>query len=163
MTSKNILEAYLDRDIVDAVGESTIRKIINTETKNRVSDTEVQILITLLQRQHDNTSMERVRNNIALLELRNVVDAESSVENFHSDKDIEIINFITKLEKLNELIENHLNDLEELKLRTTNNLDDEILKLSTSNWLSNIEMDKDKLISITKEIQNSNEDYMTQI
>lgn len=156
MSSKSILEAYLDRDIVDAVGETNIAKIINTETKNRLSKTEVQILTTLLQRKHDNTSIEKVRGNIESLEFRNVVDAESSLENLHSNKDLEIIDFVTKLEKLNDLLEDHVKDLNKSKSKLLKKFDDTSSDLIKSDWFPSLDLSKEELIDVTNEIHAFN-------
>lgn len=156
MSSKSILEAYLDRDLVEAVGETNIAKIINAETKNRLSKTQIQILSTLIQRQHDNDAMEEVRGNIECLELRNVVDAESSVQNLHSNKDLEIIEFITKLEKLNALLEKHVKDLDKSKSLLIEKCDGSISNLINTDWFPTLDISKEELVNVTNEIHEFN-------
>lgn len=109
MTSKEIIVNYLDRDLLDAVGEDTIKKIIKTETQNQLSPTETQLLTLIFQRRHDMTSMERVRRDISELNLVHVVNTEKPTNSNNSDDNALV--FIQKLQKLNEILETKVDKL----------------------------------------------------
>lgn len=117
MSSKEIIQSYLDRDLFDAVGEETVKKMIRKDTQNRLSDTEVQLLALIFQRRHDVTNMARVRDDISNLDLVHVVSDDLRTES--KDNDAYLLDFIKKLDTLNDALTTNITKLDKQRTKLT--------------------------------------------
>lgn len=116
MSSKDILETYIDRDVLEAFGENAIHKIIDTETGHRLSDAQIQTLTTAIQRKQDRDALERTRRNISQLEFRTIIETEDQAgqrDPEQSDRDGDITRFISRLENLSAMLDMQLDELQD--------------------------------------------------
>lgn len=163
MKSQDILEGYLDKELMDVLGETTLQNIITKETQGALSETEVQIVAALIQRRHDEVSMERVRRNISLLEFGSVLSVDSTFNSVNHDNDNEIVEFISQLDRLNNILDENIEKakstrdekLNQLKINMKTLMDSKSLQKSNN-------IDDTELQNITKEINDFNS-YMLKL
>lgn len=163
MKSQDILEGYLDKELMDVLGETTLQNIITKETQGALSETEVQIVAALIQRRHDEVSMERVRRNISLLEFGSVLSVDSTFNSVNHDNDNEIVEFISQLDRLNNILDENIEKakstrdakLNQLKINMKTLMDSKSLQKSNT-------IDDTELQNITKEINDFNS-YMLKL
>jgi hypothetical protein len=156
MTSKDIIEAYLDRDIYEAAGERTLQKIVNVETRREnLTDTQRQLLLALIHRRHEDRQMDRVRRSINDTEFASIVDSEFSIDSMNSDRETEVIEFISSLQKINDSLNDKIQALEAAKAKQqkkTSQLTRKLFNAEGQNPLKTVE----DVATITQEIHAFN-------
>ena len=156
MTSKDIIEAYLDRDIYEAAGERTLQKIVNVETRRvNLTDSQRQLLLALIHRRHEDRQMDRVRRSINDTEFSSIVDSEFSIDSMNSDRETEVIEFISSLRKINDSLDDKIQALEaakEKQLKKTSQLTRKLFNAEGQNPMKTVE----DVATITQEIHTFN-------
>ena len=156
MTSKDIIEAYLDRDIYEAAGERTLQKIVNVETRREnLTDSQRQLLLALIHRRHEDRQMDRVRRSINDTEFASIVDSEFSIDSMNSDRETEVIEFISSLRKINDSLGDKIQALEaakEKQLKKTSQLTRKLFNAEGQNPMKTVE----DVATITQEIHTFN-------
>ncbi|KGK39780.1 hypothetical protein JL09_g1124, partial [Pichia kudriavzevii] len=130
MSSREILENYLDRDLFEVVSEQSVSKIINVQTQKRLTDKELKILSNLIYNRHNNRSMDRVRENILQGELQSVVDYEPDSEQVQIAEESHYVAFLDRLKKLNDRLEKEAENIESIKKHKMKLLDKNIKELA---------------------------------
>ncbi|OUT21452.1 hypothetical protein CAS74_003570 [Pichia kudriavzevii] len=130
MSSREILENYLDRDLFEVVSEQSVSKIINVQTQKRLTDKELKILSNLIYNRHNNRSMDRVRENILQGKLQSVVDYEPDSEQVQIAEESHYVAFLDRLKKLNDRLEKEAENIESIKKHKMKLLDKNIKELA---------------------------------
>jgi len=112
MDSKELIKRYLDIELADALEEQDICKFIHKETCGKFSDSQVKILASILKEQHHNISTRRVQHNVNTLKLFSVVEEKDESLKPSKSTDNELIDFVSKLEKMNDSLEESLTERE---------------------------------------------------
>jgi hypothetical protein len=156
MTSKDIIEAYLDRDIYEAAGERTLQKIVNVETRREnLTDSQRQLLLALIHRRHEDRQMDRVRRSINDTEFASIVDSEFSIDSMNSDRETEVIEFISSLQKINNSLDDKIRALEAAKAKQLKKTSQHTRKLFNAEGQSPMKTVED-VATITQEIHAFN-------
>lgn len=150
--TKDIIETYLDRDLIEVFGEHGLQNIVSSEINNELTTTEIDLLAALIQRKHEKSAMERVRKNIMLLEFRNIYEPKDLEEyindNDDDDDDTEIENFVERLEALHNDLQDSINSLKKDKKREIKKIEelvDELDNNTTSSINNNSDINYDNL------------------
>lgn len=155
MSSREILENYLDRDLFEVVSEQSVSKIINVQTQKRLTDKELKILSNLIYNRHNNRSMDRVRENILQGKLQSVVDYEPDSEQVQIAEESHYVAFLDRLKKLNDRLEKEAENIESIKKHKMKLLDKNIKELAeaeTSITSKISSLGKSKAKQMTQEI-----------
>lgn len=155
MSSREILENYLDRDLFEVVSEQSVSKIINVQTQKRLTDKELKILSNLIYNRHNNRSMDRVRENILQGKLQSVVDYEPDSEQVQIAEESHYVAFLDRLKKLNDRLEKEAENIESIKKHKMKLLDKNIKELAeaqTSITSKISSLGKSKTKQMTQEI-----------
>lgn len=133
MNSREILESYLDRELTEVLGETTLQNLIASGADQKLSGTEAEILAALIQRRHNEVAMEKIRRNVSLLEFRDVLEGQQAIINLDSENDTKIEEFIVRLEKIYNKLSNKCVRLEKDKQFETDKLEKTVEYISKNN------------------------------
>lgn len=133
MNSREIVESYLDRELTEVLGETTLQNLIASGADQKLSGTEAEILAALIQRRHNEVAMEKIRRNVSLLEFRDVLEGQQAIINLDSENDTKIEEFIVRLEKIYNKLSNKCVRLEKDKQFETDKLEKTVEYISKNN------------------------------